>query len=105
MRWLNSNTHSMDMNLGELWEIVKDREAWCNAVHGNTKSRTRLITEQQWLSHGCNTDIFTAKVWTAFWKHALSQLLTRVLSRGADLEKTMNLYIGIMTGVGVRADI
>ena len=42
MRWLDDITAAINMNLGKLWEMVRDRQAWHAAVHGAAKSRTRL---------------------------------------------------------------
>ena len=71
MRWLDSITDSVDLNLNKLWEIMKDRGAWHATVHGFTKSETQLIN---WTTTKCNQihQSLLSVIIAMFFKNSLS---------------------------------
>ena len=89
MRWLDGIIDSMDLSLSKLWELVMDREVWCAAVHGITKSRTLLSdwTELNWwyISEALSRFVFSSPMHGIGWNQRLEQGHPEGVLRNMDL--------------------
>jgi len=67
IRWFDSITDSMDINLSKIWEIVKDQEAWCTVVHGVTKSQTWLSNELNSIQFSSVQSLSCVRLFATLW--------------------------------------
>ena len=99
MRWLGSLTSAVGMNLSKLWEMVKDREAWCAALHEAAKSQTRLNNDSnpcpQTGTNVCVKRLF--HVINAYLESWLSSVLSHVLLHGSEQFETLALTLVCVT--------
>ena len=95
MRWLDGITDLMDVSLSELWELVKDREAWRAAIHGVTKSRTRL---SNWTELNSTVmHLFRSKPYTQYLMSFITVCAIHVVScsHNDSISKSHHLYLPI----------